>query len=139
MEQTKKWMTSKTFTEPPLAAGRSFIFVITVRDDPAERVIGTMGFNQVVPLPNIGFGLIPETWGRGYATEALNGLLRAWWALPREEQDGNGAGGGKVYANCNKINEASFKVLKKAGFEVYHELVFDDGTCLCLSAGETLR
>lgn len=145
-------MAKKTFTEPPLAAGRSYNFVITVRDDPAERVIGMKGLNQLIPLPNIGFQLLPETRGKGYASEALHWLLRAWWALAREkgqgqvnsagpgseETDGNGTRPEKVYANCNKANIASFRVLMKAGFEVYQEELFDDGsTCLCLSVEQS--
>lgn len=137
-------MKRKIFTDPPLAAGRGFFFVITERDDPAGRIIGALGMNVVVPLPNVGYGLHYDAWGKGYATEAFEALMEAWWALPREEVpvdgDDNGEGAcpvkDKVLANINKANPASMGVVAKCGFEVYREHTLKDGHVLVLVSAE---
>ena len=70
-------------------------------------------FDSLVPgrLPDaeveIGFFLIPEAWGKGYATEIAKGLLRFAFetaSLP------------EVVATHDKANVASRNVLVKAGF-----------------------
>lgn len=105
-----------------------FQFLIIRADDPAQRVIGTVGINGLVPAPNIGYGLLPEFWGLGYSSEAAGGLVRAWWALPRAKPEGqlngeqNGGQREKLYASCNKENVGSGKVLEKNGFQVYEEV-----------------
>ncbi|KAK2803729.1 hypothetical protein FQN51_002958 [Onygenales sp. PD_10] len=125
------WLPSKTFTGPPSAAGRGFWFVITRRDDPTGRIIGHTGFNQLVPLVSIGYGLASDVWGKGYATEAVRGLLDAWWALPREE--GSAQEKEIIVANVVKSNVASVRVLEKFGFKVYQEHEYEDGTVLYCS------
>ncbi|KAI1147838.1 acetyltransferase domain-containing protein [Nemania diffusa] len=34
--------------------------------------------------PEVGYKLHPAHWGRGYATEAMGAILKAWWELPRD-------------------------------------------------------
>ncbi|KAL3958989.1 hypothetical protein ACCO45_007151 [Purpureocillium lilacinum] len=61
-------------------------FVICVAE--TGEMIGTGGCHMVVGelgWPVIGYMLRKEFWGRGYATELVNGFLKAWWALPRAE------------------------------------------------------
>ncbi|KAK2799696.1 hypothetical protein FQN50_008396 [Emmonsiellopsis sp. PD_5] len=124
-----EWLGRKRFTGPPSAAGRGFWFVIIRRDDSTGRIIGHTGFNQLVPLPNIGYGVASDVWGNGYATEAVRGLLDAWWALPREE--GSAQEKEIIVANAAKHNLASMRILEKFGFKIYQEHEYKDGTLLC--------
>lgn len=55
----------------------------------------------------IGYGFLPEFWGRGYATEAVLALTR--WALAQP-------GVRRVEAETDPGNAASQRVLAKAGF-----------------------
>ena len=54
----------------------------------------------------VGYWVEPGSWGRGYATEALSGLL----ALARL------AGHRRIYSRHAADNPASGRVLRKAGF-----------------------
>lgn len=71
--------------------------------------IGDLGFKGYPPEGNveIGYGLLPEYWGRGYATEAVCAAVE--WAL---KQPGVTA----VEAETEPDNAASQRVLEKAGF-----------------------
>ncbi|KAL1956575.1 hypothetical protein VTO42DRAFT_7046 [Malbranchea cinnamomea] len=136
IEAVHDWRKRKTFSEPPLAAGRNFYFVIIQRSDPTGQVIGAIGMNVVTPLPNVGYGLHYDVWGKGYATEALQAVLKAWWELPREvpADDGGvgiGVGREKVVANAVKSNTASMRVLEKCGFTVYAEGEDQNGDIVC--------
>ncbi|KAK2743549.1 hypothetical protein FQN57_004847 [Myotisia sp. PD_48] len=140
IDETKSWIRSKIFTAPDLAAGRCYHFAIIQRDDPSERVIGAVGVNQVLPVPNVGYGVHLEFNGKGYATEALKGILDTWWAFPRvpagegtENEKGNKRRE-LVIAHYNKKNHGSAKVLEKCGFMVYNEHLYDDGSVVCFAA-----
>ena len=67
---------------------------------------------DALPLPDVGFNLLPSSRGRGYATEAVDGLL-GWYERER--------GVTEVLGYCDDDNEASMKVLKRAGFELLGE------------------
>ena len=70
----------------------------------------------------IGYGLNPEHWGRGYATEALRALLPHWRASP---------GVRRVSAATSVSNVASARVLEKCGFvRVGEDWSEDDGPLL---------
>jgi RimJ/RimL family protein N-acetyltransferase len=60
----------------------------------------------------IGFSLVPDRRGRGYAGEAVRALVP--WAL---RQPGVGA----VDAHCDRQNAASVRVLERAGFSLIGE------------------
>ncbi|PGG97811.1 hypothetical protein GX51_07123 [Blastomyces parvus] len=124
---TRKWMALKTFTAPPCAVGLSYQFVILHVDDPAGRIIGTVGMNELVPVPTLGYIIHPEEWGKGYATEATSAMINAWWNLPRR---GESRKRDKLYALCNEKNLGSFKVLLKCGFQVVGEQTMEDGAVL---------
>ncbi|KAL7808525.1 acyl-CoA N-acyltransferase [Trichoderma aethiopicum] len=52
------------------------------------EMIGTGGSHMragELGWPVIGYMMRPEFWGKGLATELVTALLRAYWALPREE------------------------------------------------------
>lgn len=55
----------------------------------------------------IGYGLLPEYWGQGYATEALIAAVK--WALDQP-------GAERIEAETEPENTASQRVLVKAGF-----------------------
>ena len=82
-----------------------------------------MSINAVDPFPEIGYALLPETWGKGYMTEALNLLLKMWWDLARRSTEGDPQLGEqeKVFALCETQNVGSSGVLKKCGFKFVSE------------------
>jgi len=73
------------------------------------RIVGGCGVHAVVEEPGrveVGYWIAPEQWGRGYATEALGGLL----SLARL------AGHRRIIGRHAIDNPASGRVLRKAGF-----------------------
>jgi RimJ/RimL family protein N-acetyltransferase len=133
-------MATKIFTAGPESIlGHHFTYVLIERErwvdeaqpPPADKqVIGYVGINQVYPSPEIGYSIHPDYWGKGYATEALEGLLKTWWKLPRLPQLNFPEDGSepieKVFALCEKINPGSSKVLSKCGFRVIGHIVYDE-------------
>lgn len=79
MSETEAIIARKTFTAADAsgAVGQMFHFVVTRSDDPAGRVIGTVGINALVPALSVGYGIHPEFWGKGYATEMLAAVTDA--------------------------------------------------------------
>ncbi len=103
----------------------------------------------------LGYMFVPRVWGRGYASEAVKGILGWWFGYLRklgvlEESGGKGenlseervvADEERVYAVVAKANGASMKVMEKAGFWKINERVdSDDGStelvefCISFSA-----
>jgi RimJ/RimL family protein N-acetyltransferase len=75
---------------------------------PAEggRIVGSVGLHVDGAEVEVGYWVAPADWGRGYATEALSGLL----ALARL------AGHRRIVGRHAADNPASGRVLRKAGF-----------------------
>lgn len=122
-------MSTKVFLEGPAdIIGRSFCYAILDKSIPEseEQLVGYVSVNSLDPCPEIGYSLIPESWGKGFATEALQMLLKQWWNLPRRPMSDSDEGEEKVYAICEKVNLGSSKVLRKCGFEIVSE--FSAGT-----------
>ena len=72
------------------------------------ELIGNIGVRREAagdPLADLGFELAPEHWGRGYATEAARAMVD--W--------GFADGLRRIHAHCIADNEASARVLLKAG------------------------
>ena len=95
LEDTERWMASM------------------VEDDPQERddFIVTVGGNLIGKLgawrlPEIGFLLDPATWGKGYASEALE----AYVAHRRK------LGSRELTADVDPRNKSSIRLLERAGF-----------------------
>ncbi len=89
-----------------------------------EKVSGRfVGTFAIIPVPydplkiQLGYAFVPESWGRGYATE----VTRAGLAYFREHTKLN-----EIYAITETPNEASQKVLLKAGFS-FLEKRMEDG------------
>jgi [ribosomal protein S5]-alanine N-acetyltransferase len=79
-------------------------------DRAATAIVGGAGF---VGRPRegqveLGYGIAPESRGRGYATEAARGVVG--WALAQPGVD-------RVVAGCDPGNVPSIRVLEKLGFE----------------------
>lgn len=76
-----------------------------------HQVIGDIGFKG---KPNeqktveIGYGIIPTAQNKGFATEAVQGLID--WAFSSGQVE-------KVIAECLEDNVASIRVLEKVGME----------------------
>ena len=75
---------------------------------PAEdgRIVGCVGLHEDGGQIEVGYWIAPTHWGRGYATEALTGLL----ALARL------AGHRRIVSRHAADNPASGRVPRKAGF-----------------------
>ncbi|MEU7498262.1 GNAT family N-acetyltransferase [Streptomyces griseofuscus] len=74
------------------------------------RAVGALGFHGAPDEDGrveIGYNLVEEVRGQGYATEALRALSR--WALAHEDVR-------TLYARAQKANTASQRVLTRAGF-----------------------
>ena len=74
--------------------------------DQDGRIVGGCSLDDGESVPEVGYWIAPEYWGRGYATEALDGLL----SLARM------AGHRRVLGRRAADNPASGQVLRKAGF-----------------------
>ncbi|KAL4924996.1 GNAT family N-acetyltransferase [Aspergillus undulatus] len=124
IEETKAWMRGRILTTPDVSGAvhsRHFFFTIgpiMPKTDP--EIIGAVGVNSLYDAPSVGIALHPAHWGKGYGTEAMRGLIGAWWRLARVEMDGDGDGGQaeRLYAMTSNENVPSFKLLHKVGFRV---------------------
>ncbi|EZF34933.1 hypothetical protein H101_01522 [Trichophyton interdigitale H6] len=133
----KAWMDSKRLQI--LDSGELFFyFAITLREETEEgavkpgRIIGGIGMNQVLPIPNLGYAIDADLWSKGYGTEALKAFLDVWWAIPRRPVgEGEEEKPEKVYANVNKANIPSIRLLEKCGFNIYSERLMADDSVVC--------
>ncbi|HXC53793.1 MAG TPA: GNAT family N-acetyltransferase [Rhizomicrobium sp.] len=86
-------------------AGGSFIGEVGFMDRKRDRGPGLAG------VPEMGWGLIPTVFGKGYATEAVNAALV--WGRGR-------FGPARVIALTTADNTASIRVAEKCGFREFH-------------------
>jgi len=99
-------------------------------EKPSDRFIGSVGYTIVESTPlgkivHMGYMLLPEYHGKGYAAEATKKVIEFAFM-----QDGCI----RINTGCHKENDASRKVLEKAGFRkeaekikaVYHDGVMKD-------------
>ncbi|KAJ5665924.1 uncharacterized protein N7477_008372 [Penicillium maclennaniae] len=121
-------------SKPPDASGaigRQFVFAVISATDPMQKVIGAVGINGLAPSPSLGYGIHPDYWGKGYASEAVAAVVDAWWKLPRKEAEPRmelNGGTEKLFAAANKANVGSVKVLQKNEFEIISEAPLDGDT-----------
>lgn len=81
------------------------IFLVTLRD---KTVIGACGIVLQETVPELGYWLGVEHWGKGYATEALHAVIDyAFTDLAHEA----------LQAGARVTNPASRRVLEKCGFQ----------------------
>jgi RimJ/RimL family protein N-acetyltransferase len=92
-----------------------------------SAAIGTIGFHGPPDFRRqvtIGYGLVPHSWGNGYATEAVRAMIELCRAHPAVRS---------LAADTGHDNHASQRVLIKSGFRLvrqdrdllYYELVLD--------------
>jgi len=82
-----------------------------VINNESNCVIGDIGFKgkpQANKMVEVGYGIIPSEWDKGYATEAVNEIVN--WAFASQKVD-------SVIAECLDDNYASIKVLMKLGMQ----------------------
>ena len=81
------------------------LFLVTLRD---KTVIGACGIVLQEAMPELGYWLGVEHWGKGYATEALHAVIDyAFTDLAHEA----------LQAGARVTNPASRRVLEKCGFQ----------------------
>ncbi|EER24789.1 hypothetical protein D8B26_006981 [Coccidioides posadasii str. Silveira] len=86
-----------------------------------DRVCGVIGYNAVGNKMEVGYLMHPDVWGKGYATEALQASIEAWWngyeaVKPKKSMMH------ELLAFTHEGNERSYRVLRKCGFEMVEEL-----------------
>lgn len=82
---------------------------ITVQGE--DSVIGTIGFHhwdREHRHADLGYDLLPEYWGRGYATEAACAVVG--WCFDKLDLN-------RMQADCTVGNERSERVMRKLGFQ----------------------
>ena len=97
-----------------------------IRSD-QPKVIGYVGCSTQTGFPYLGYTFNKTYWGKGYASEALQGVVDAYWrefpngnpGLKEEDRD-------VLRADTNMKNLASQSVLKKCGFELVDKVNFTD-------------
>lgn len=95
------------------AAEHNGQFILIRRHDlTAAGMMGDTGGPDTHGDLEIGYGLNPDAWNQGYASEALGALLPHWYAQP---------GVSRVTARTATSNPASARVLEKCGFTVVGE------------------
>ena len=90
--------------------GEEALFLITARDGVnKDEILGACGFvTQEKPVPELGYWLGVEHWGKGYATEALHALVDYMF---------NEFDHPALQAGARVTNPASRRVLEKCGFQ----------------------
>ena len=100
LDLTREWLASMIASPPGAGAD----FIIEQRGESGGRVIGKTGFYR---FPDVGFILLPEVWGRGFAREALGAVLARAFTAHRLPQ---------VTADVDPRNDASLGLLESFGF-----------------------
>jgi RimJ/RimL family protein N-acetyltransferase len=95
-------------------------------------LVGSGGFRgpPVDGAVEIGYSVLPEFQGQGYATEIVRGLVG--WALSQ-------AGVSRVTAETEWANPASAQVLRKAGFQPFGEAAASGGAHFSIARDSTLE
>ncbi|KAH8679977.1 GNAT domain-containing protein [Tricladium varicosporioides] len=104
---------------PDIANGYTGLCVYMVRLKDTKDVIGVVSYKHKRTDPDFGYGILPEYWGNGYATEASAEVLRY---LTEE------VGLSSLLAHTDAGHHNSQRVLKKLGFVRDPELDFVEGS-----------
>ncbi|PVH88876.1 acyl-CoA N-acyltransferase [Cadophora sp. DSE1049] len=113
LEGTKTLLLSRTASdEQPWME----MYAIMLRPSGTEPAtfIGAMGILRISEdgeAGEIGYGVLPDHWGKGYAPEALKLLVDHYWKSERRVQKD------KLSAGTERANLPSQRVLEKAGFK----------------------
>jgi [ribosomal protein S5]-alanine N-acetyltransferase len=95
-------------------ANRNGVGLWCVLPKPASELAGFSGFRYIEDSPEIEllYGLLPEYWGRGLATEAARAVL---------EYGFDAALFTRIYARTDVPNRASVRVLERLGMKLERE------------------
>lgn len=86
-------------------------YLIESRED--RRLLGSTGFGfESASVASTGYVLARDSWGRGYATEALTAIVRLAGELNVLQ----------LYALCHPDHQPSIRVLEKCGFRLDRRL-----------------
>ena len=100
-----KMSDAESFIAHANRAGGEAVFLIMLRD---ETIVGACGVMQQEAVPELGYWLGVDHWGKGYATEALHAVIDyAFTDLAHEA----------LQAGARVTNPASRRVLEKCGFQ----------------------
>jgi len=93
------------------------VYAIVVKN--SGQVIGAAGYNvnDTVEKIELIYHLSKVSWGKGYATEAINACLE----LAKQNQGVN-----SIYASAESENKNSIKILTKVGFQFLEMKWFED-------------
>ena len=96
---TERWMASMIGADPETSDD----FIVTLEG----RLIGKLGAWK---LPEIGFLIDPDQWGKGLATEAMHAFIERRRDL----------GSAELTADVDPRNKGSLRLLERCGFEETH-------------------
>jgi len=124
ISQTEAWI-SQHINHPD-----TLQFTIEIPSDTTKepKIIGSIGTLPVLPESEehqkvhreIGFMLHPHVWGKGYASEALQGLVKAIF-----EKNKNWT---YLIAAADEGNRASNRVIEKVGFKKVERMEYENKT-----------
>ncbi|KAJ5761075.1 GNAT domain-containing protein [Penicillium odoratum] len=140
IQQTRTWM--ERYINDNETSRQNFNFIVTVQPDNPDKfspnsfledksaLIGVCGLvawddSQKYPLPLFGYMFLPETWGKGYATEAALGFQQEWKRLidfglqARSIDNQSRLDLYDLYAVTLETNVPSANVLRKCGWCTY--------------------
>ena len=113
MEQTKRFLDQ--MIKSPYNGVSDFVICLP---DPENTGISSDGSDETaIPIgkaglwngTEIGFILAREFWGKGYAFEALDAIVKQFWAT-------NDKGDARIKADVDPRNKRCLRLLKKLGF-----------------------
>jgi RimJ/RimL family protein N-acetyltransferase len=123
ISQSEAWI-SQQISHPD-----SLQFTIEILSDTTEepKIIGSIG-TLVLPeseehqkvVREIGFMLHPHVWGKGYASEALQGLIKAVFEKNKYWTH--------LIARADEGNRASNRVIEKNGFKKVEQMEYENKT-----------
>lgn len=105
--QVRTMESCKAYIENMLANPNITYWVIQLNQNETPVGVVTWVKRDFLPVPDLGYALLPEFEGNGYAFEAS----KAWLAYQKKENE-------SVLAICQADNSASIMLLKKLAFEM---------------------
>ena len=81
-----------------------------------ETFVGASGLRPRGEIFTLGFHLLPEHWGRGYAPEAARAVIEYARTVLKAKT---------LYAGHHPQNDKSRRVLESLGFEYWHDELFE--------------